>query len=118
MGCSSLLEQFLAGAKGSTSGPNVVEEKVGSVLLDGVFRIELVGRGGLSETGSTVGADLSGIASAEEKWLCVAIGTTKSGKALGKEFSMVEATSTNMARDGGERYDGSVFGVESGENGV
>ena len=118
MGCSSKLEQFLAGAKGSASGPNIIEEEISGVLFDGVFRVELVGGGGLSETGSTVGADLGSIVSAEEKWLRVAIGATKNGKAFSKEFSMVEATSANMAGDGGERHNSRVFRIESGENGI
>lgn len=87
-------------------------------MINGAFRIELVGRGGLRETSGAVGANLSGVVGAENEWLCVVIGAMERDKVFGEKLGVIETAGTDMAGNGGQRNYSNVFSDKSGEDGV
>ena len=112
MGRLILFEELLAGTDGSAGGPDVVEEEVGGLLVDYVFRIELVGGAGLLLAGGAVGADLDSVFSAGDEREDGVAGEFR--EALGDEKGVVETAGTDVTTDGGEGDDVSLM-IESGE---
>ena len=100
---SGLPELFGGGEHGSAGGPDVIQENVGDVWVDGNFWIDGIGVCGLRKTSATVGAYLDGVFSTKEKLLDVVMFTSDPGEMFGDEKGVVETTGADMLTNGGER---------------
>ena len=95
-------ELFYGGFHGGASGPDIVEEEIGGLLVDCDFGIEAIGGSGLLDTSGAVGADLDGVLITEKKALGLVIISAEFGEVLSDEVSVVETASANVFSDGGE----------------
>ena len=65
---SGLPEFFDGCLNRSACSPYVIKQKIGGLLIDWEFGVELVSDFGLGEAGSAVGADLDGVFGADEEF--------------------------------------------------